>query len=250
MSLIPEGQPAETPESEDTSRDDGKPEFLEPQFWDTETGKVRLEAMAKALSDTQTSLRNKEDDIRAKIENELKEGRPDKPEWYKVGELELKLPDGADFSVPEDDKLVSRFREFAYDAGLTNDQFNKAVQLYAETIVEDIPDTAKEMEALGENAKTRIEALVSRANKVLAEDEFESFKRMAMTAKDVMVLEKLMLPSQAGPRDFDYTEPTSITLEAELDKIMASPEYMRGDQHANQRALELSQRLAKAKGRI
>jgi hypothetical protein len=116
-------------------------------------------------------------------------------------DYEVKLQEGIDFELDPEDGLLNEFKDFAKEAGMNNDTFNKFVNLYAEQTLADnkaleataAEHVAEQMKELGDKAEARLENVASWAKAQLGdEDLFNKFASNLTDAGLVEVFEAIM----------------------------------------------------------
>jgi hypothetical protein len=234
------------PENNEEPNDDiaQRPDFLPEKFWNTDKGEVRLEEMAtsyataeKAVSSRLEQLaEDRKDSIdeaaRDAIKLELSEGletdrlanRPDDPGTYDIGEM----PEYFEKEKIENGSLVAWWREHAH--GLSQDEFKTGMDAYMNYIAADLPDPAKEMDSLGENARVRTDAVELWSKRVFKDPgELVEIQALGATALGVRALERVMemVKGTAPSRVADEGElggDDKITVE-KAREMMADPKY-------------------------
>tara|TARA_R100001594_G_scaffold27899_1_gene52927 strand:- start:1047 stop:1889 length:843 start_codon:yes stop_codon:yes gene_type:complete len=195
---------------------DGKPDWLPERFWDDDKG-ADYEGLAKSQDELYKKLRG---------------GKHQAPE---NGEYNTNFLDGA---IPEDDPLLSKFKEVAVDRGLTQDDFETIVGMVkdnmgeAEAVEEaEAIDRQAELSKLGPNAEEIIGGHVKWAQSMVDkgvwnEDHFEEFKVWGGTANGIKALSKLRefygetpVPLNVSPDSGD------IPTEDDLQAMIADPRY-------------------------
>lgn len=152
-----------------------------------------IEEQAKAYAEAQKRLAMKTDDLRKELKTEVEaelakaSGAPEKPEDYAY-------PDG--FDAPAE-ALDKDFRAWAKKHKLSQDAFNEAVQLYAQTGI----DHEGELSKLGANAQARISAMNDWGSRNIDPSLHAAAAKMMQTAEGFEVFESFMLKS----RDAGYT---------------------------------------------
>ena len=133
----------EQPQEQVAERPDWLPEKFE-----------RPEELANSYKELERSFYKRKDEFREQIINELNdevvEGVPTSPADYEVN---IKAPEGMEFTVNEDDPLLNWFRDKAHDYGLNQEDFDGLVNEWATMDAMRGPDWNVESEALGEHAE-------------------------------------------------------------------------------------------------
>lgn len=214
-SLIPDAQPAaEMPPAtsgEQTPPSADRPTWLPEKF-------KTPEDLARSYGELEKTFGRKEEEFRTKWEQERLAARPEKPDAYKLPEAP---------GVGDDQPLTQWWRNFAHEAGLSQEQFEKAVANYTETIQATLPKPEEELAKLGENAKPRTEAVGLWAAKTFDAEEMDAIKRACTTAAGVRAMEKLMASAQGMPpseRAFENGGPPQDD-EAAIKSLMMDRRY-------------------------
>lgn len=209
-----------------------RPEWLPEKFWDAENGKARTDAMAKSYSELEKKLGTKAEEV------------PDK--------YEVKLPDG--FEIPDGaDALSEKDAEVFKELGLTNNQAQKLVEHFWETVAPEFAKREAEVEhqklvqawgfdsAEQKEYLQRLGAINEWAQKNLPEEAFNSLKSSSQGVKSLYA----MMQANAAPanQSSGYSGRT-IT---ELQDIMNSDEYWRDGNDGLRASVqrELESRLGK-----
>jgi hypothetical protein len=213
-SLIPDA-PAEAPEAAPPAAEAAPAPSGERPGWLPEKFKAP-EELARSYSELEKTLSRKEEEFRAKFEAERLAARPEKPDAYKLPELP---------GVADDQPLTGWWRNFAHETGLSQDQFEKAVRAYTETVQATLPKPEEELAKLGDNARQRTEALALWASKTFDAEEMDAIRRAATTAAGVRALEKLMSGGNpASERAFEGGAPAEDD-EATIRGLMMDRRY-------------------------
>lgn len=144
------------------------------------------------------------------------------PETY-----EIELPESlqqAGFDIDLEDPSLQKFEAFARENGLTNDQFNQALNMHLETLqsmnhVSDEEVAAHkhaEMEKLGADAPKMIEQIKSWAQNNLNEGEQELLKEFADSAEKIMFLRKFI----------NKTTSTTPVVNNQINSAMLNRDYV------------------------
>ncbi len=212
-----------------------KPEDLPNEFWDPENGTYKADEILKAYKAEQQKALG--------LRQKLSKGFQNVPQ-----EMTAYQVDAEDFEINDEGEL-NAFREIAFNNKLTQEQFNGLIrdlhkytsqlsdgdnspedrQQYAEQMFQ------QEMSKLGEDAPKIITNLRSWGRSmvqqgVMSEDDYKTFLDMPVTAEQVQILNKLRYAS-GYIKDIPVNSigVSSGPSREEIDKILASPEYDRGD---------------------
>lgn len=182
----------DTEETTDTSTGihfDSKPEYLDPQFFNEETGLVDLEAMQKSQRDFRNKARQAAQDS----------GVPESADAYTFEST---------IDIPDDDPLIAASKAAALKHGLSEDAYKG----FMSDIFSEISelnnaagyDAAAEMEALGPNADRRIQDLSDQIDGLvdiglLGEADYNALIDASSTAAGVVALSKVLNHYQSKP---------------------------------------------------
>lgn len=221
----PDGQPKQTFE---------RPSDLPQEFWDDENGSYRSEEILKAYKAEQQKALG--------LRQKLSKGVQNVPQDVNAYQV-----DGEDLEVGDENEL-NAFREIAFNNKLSQEQFNgliRDLQKYSADLQggEDPEDRQQyvenvyqqEMSKLGEDAPQIISNLRSWGRSlvqqgVMSDDDYKAFLDMPVTAEHVRILNTLRHASgYITDIPVNSSGLISGTSKEEIDKILASPEYDRGD---------------------
>jgi len=207
--------PAETPQeaiwhyAEGVPGQGDKPEFLKEKYANvTEQAKAYTELESKFGSFTGA------------------------PEEYGIN-LSEELKEGG-LTIDESDPLMEEAVSFAKESNMSQDGFDKMINLYAMSKMADaqVMEDHKEQElkALGNNGQVRIDNLNSWANTNLPEDMVQGFQEMATSASAVQALEKLVAMTRSAPVNPGGDPAPGGISEEEVNKLAFEK-----DDHGNRR---------------
>lgn len=167
-----------------------------------------------------TDGRSKEDAIseQAKAYNEL-QGRfgsfTGAPEEYEVSISEQLTEAGLD--IKSDDPMVQEAMKFAKESNMSQDGFNKMIELYGMQQVAEHKALEEyrtnEMKQLGPNADSRIDNIIEWGSKNLDEETFKGLQGMANSAEAVKVIESLVGMTRSAPVDASNTPSPGVSAE-------------------------------------
>ena len=191
-----------------------KPEYVQEQFYNAETGDVDVEKLSKSYNDLRSQF------------NKGNHKAPDNGE-YDIRSLVEK-------GIRADDPMLSKTLEWAKDSKLSQYDFSKLanmiVDLQIEGAVEEERTIAEEKAALGPKADQRIEAMsnwiqgLERKNVLNNAQAKEAAEIMAGSARGIEVFEKLQkyYGESSAPIDVHTADQDS---QEELDAMVANPEF-------------------------
>lgn len=207
--LVSEEQPAADDEIDWGDR----PEWMPEQFWDEKDG-PDLETMAKSYNE-----------LRAK----MSAGKHKAPKDGKYDISTLK-----DHGVTDDDPLLSDFRGFAAENGLSQDQFDQITQMYVQHMGEMFEQTETSREAEMAKLGPRGEKIIGGLNQwltklgnsgALSHEEVDALASAMDSAERVKALQKIR--ESYGERSIPDTtvqEGTGFSKD-ELMSMMSDPRY-------------------------
>lgn len=200
---------------------EGRPDWLPEKFWNPDLKAPRAEVMAKSFTELEGKFREKTDVLKDEIRAEM---RASAPESYEVKLSEdLELPDNIELDLNNDDPLISWFSGFAKEKGLSQEDFDTALNQYVKIEMANMPDMTAEIGKLGDHGQDRMLRVHNWLEAKLSADEMGSLSPLLNSATQIEALEKLMKSS--GPADFDGDAGgDSLTLE-ELRTMQADKRY-------------------------
>ena len=220
MSDVPAEPPVETT----------RPEYVPEKFWNAESNEVNLEGVFKSYGELESKIGQKQDDLRASIEEEFNakrmEGVPDSVDGYEYKAPTLEnAPEGWEIEVNEEDPLLQWWKETAFNQKLTQDQYQDGIQKYFELTFQP-EDKEAQVAELGENGQARIDAVDGWMAKNLSEAEYNVISEFATNAAAIAVLETLI--EKTGEPDlasFGNQAPTGDVSEEKIRQMMDDPRY-------------------------
>ena len=194
----------------------------EPAQGDLLLGKYKTtDDLAKAYKELESKLGAKDDDIRARILEELnEEAYKDRP----ASAGEYQLPESLDQAEAVDNELLKWWSEHSFENGYSQEEFEKGIEIYAKSVMGNQPDMEAESKRLGENATTRIQAASMFASKFFPKDVMPAVARMCETADGIMALEVIMEAMKDGSFS-GASEPAGRITEQSLREMMQDERY-------------------------
>ena len=189
-----------------------RPEWLPEKFNDPAD-------LGKAYKELESKLGKKEEDIRAKVMEELNQPKEGVP--ASAGDYEL--PDFVDIEEAANNDLLKQWADHCHSNGYTNEEFQRGLELYASALPEG-NDLEAEAANLGDNAEARIEAASLFANKFFPEDVLPAIERMCETSDGIVALEFMMQQMQE-PSVSEATPATGSLSQGKLEEMMRDPRY-------------------------
>jgi hypothetical protein len=238
-----------------------RPEFIPEKFWDAAKGAPNVESLAKSYSELEGKFGKGKEAYKAEFEAERFKNRPDKPEAYafappKDGPLAEalakqnvvivdKIPEKQDAGknylvIDNADPLMGFWRSHAHAQGLSPDQFSEGVAIFAQSLAARgqvaLSDdklraaVAKSYDSLGEHGVKRVEHVKGQLAALVGADGLKALDFDYLPAPAVAALETIV--EKSGGMKFS-AEPGAVGGEAltlaELRKLQASDEYIKGD---------------------
>ena len=166
------------------------------------------EDLAKAYKELSSKLGGKEKEIREAYAEELKtEAYKDRPE--SAGDYQL--PDSIDTGS-------------AVENGFGQSEFEKGIEMYAQSVGGEQPDMEAEASKLGENAQDRIQSASMFATKFFPEESLPAIERMCESHEGIIALEAIQEAMKDGSFSGNLAPPSSVT-EDSLKEMMRDPRY-------------------------
>lgn len=196
--------------------------------------------LPKYMSDERTHEQATQEQAKAYGELQTKFGAfTGAPDNYEVSLSDAVKEAGGELDM--EDGLLVEAMAFAKDSNMSNDSFNKLVDIFQMSqIAEDNALTeqrTEEMKALGANAEARINNINAWASKNMSEENVAGLQEVATTAAGVKAIEQLISRTRNAPVSVDNQQAApAVSMEDlksaqfKLDKyggiLMASdPEY-------------------------
>lgn len=191
-----------------------RPEWLPEKY---KTG----EDLAKAYKELESKLGAKDEEIRDQLIEEIqKEAFADRP----ASAGDYTLPEIIDEDAAVDNELLKWWSDHAFENGYSQEEFEKGIQMYAESAMSSEPDLDAEAAKLGDNAEARIDAASLFANKFFPEETLPAIEKMCESHEGILALESIMAAVKDGSFAGD-TSPASGVTEADLRTKMNDPRY-------------------------
>ena len=198
------------------------------KFKDNE-GNVDIEGVQKSYLELQSKIGQKKEKLLEEARKEERErlgNVPETPDAYTVPEqFEF---DGIAMSVPEDDKLLNWFKQYAHTNNMPQAHFEDAIKSYLEVQASTLPNLDAVMKELGDNAKDRIGATDSWLAANMPPALYDAVAQHANSKEYIEAMEWLV----DKVREPNYSQeegqhaPGKLTLE-ELRQMQDDPRYWR-----------------------
>jgi len=198
-----------------------RPEHIPEKFW--RDGNVDVDEMAKSYAQLETYVGGKEDALREKLIEELaNEHAETVPEKYELP----KLPEGITEEMVQENPMYSWWQETAKTNGMNQEEYEAGINAYVEMMQSQQPNLEKEMEALGENANSRIDAVNAWASKNFPPEEYEAIQySLGTSASGIQALERIMEMNKTGVRSEQFTQPEKQLTMADARAMMQDKRY-------------------------
>lgn len=222
--------------------------FAEPPDWLPEKFHVKgetgtfdpVESFSKALHsyrDLETTLHAGKEKLRGEVEAELQakmaEGIPDSPDGYtfELDSQKLGLEEGIQISVPDDDPMLTAFREVAAAHKIPTAAFNDAVNAYMAVELKALDTINEERAKLGDDPDGRVDRLERKLASNLPDSVYQGLvKTLPVNATLVEALELLTanMEDRTVPGDIGGQGTPALTRDDILE-AMNDPRYLNND---------------------
>lgn len=198
-----------------------RPEHIPEKFW--RDGNIDVDEMAKSYAQLETYVGGKEDALREKLIEELaNEHAETVPENYDLP----KLPEGITEEMVQENPMYNWWQETAKTNGMNQEEYEAGINAYVEMMQSQQPNLEKEMEALGENANSRIDAVNAWASKNFPPEEYEAIQySLGTSASGIQALERIMEMNKTGVRSEQFTQPEKQLTMADARAMMQDKRY-------------------------
>jgi hypothetical protein len=172
----------------------GRPEGIPEKFWDVDNATINSDRLLQSYKELESYNGKRMEDLRASVAEEYVQTRmADRP--ASVDDYEVRgdgpVADALD-GVDGDDPLLGWWRETAFEAGLSQAQFESGLSAYITRRMADQPNPVEEMAELGENGRVRVDAVEVWSRQNLPAELFPIVAGMCGTANGVKVMEQLI----------------------------------------------------------
>lgn len=222
------------------------PEGLDEKFWDAEKKEIKVNDLTKAYLAAEKRALG--------LRKELSKGKqkaPEAPENYAItfddieNEEERKKAEES-INDTEENELLQQFKKAAYEAGLSQEQFNKQARLMNQFLTQKIRSTEtrdetdeefetrkqEEYKAIGKNAEQIIRATSEFVNNMEASGDFtkedmEIAKSLSTNAAGIKFLNRVRMMRGGDSIDIDRSSisdglPSDREIAAMYQKMMSS----------------------------
>ena len=171
------------------------PEYISEKFWDTDRNEIKVEELGASY-------------------NALE---------YKI--VIPEVPEHINIEVNKDQELLKEWSAICKENNLSQEMFNRGVNAFVNNEIAGLPDTQQEMQKLGDNANSRVEAADLWSKKYLTPESYEVAAKMASTAEGVKALEEIMNLTKTQPLPNSNTVVDAELDETDLRSMMNDPRY-------------------------
>lgn len=198
-----------------------RPEHIPEKFW--KEGNVDVDEMAKSYAQLETYVGGKEETIKEKLIEELaNEHAETVPENYELPAL----PEGITEEMVQENPMYAWWNETAKLNGMNQEEYESGIHAYVEMMQSQQPDLDAEIEALGENANSRIDAVNAWAEKNFPPEEYEAIQySLGTSASGIQALERMMEMNKTGVRSEQFTQPEKQLTMADARAMMQDKRY-------------------------
>ena len=228
-----DGRDFVTQEDVEQSQTPERPEWLPEKY---KTG----EDLAKAYKELESKLGSRDDEIRNQLIEEIQaEAFSDRPD--SAGDYQL--PDIINQQEAVDNDLLKWWSEHSFENGYSQEEFQRGIEMYANSSMSNEPDLEAESAKLGDNAEARIDAASMFANKFFPESALPAVERMCESHEGIIALEAMMEAMKDGSFSGDTASASELS-EADLREMMNDPRYWKDrDPHFHKQVSEGFQRI-------
>jgi hypothetical protein len=209
----------EVPENEVPQ--EARPEHIPEKFW--KDGTVDYNEMAKSYTQLESYAGGKEETIKEKLIEELaNEHAENVPETYELPAL----PEGINEEMVNENPMTTWWNGIAKENGFSQEEYEAGINTYVEMMQSQQPDIDAEMNALGENANSRVDAVNAWASKNFPPEEFEAIQySLGTSASGIQALERMMEMGKSGVRSEQYSQPEKQLTMADARAMMQDKRY-------------------------
>lgn len=201
-----------------------RPEYVPEKFWDTDRNEIKVEELSASYNSLEKKLGMRTDELSKQIRTDLEqEAKTSVPEKYEI--VLPEIPEEVNIEVNEDQELLKEWSNICKENNLSQDVFNKGVHAFVNNEIAGLPNLQSEMEQLGDNAKSRLEAAELWTKKYLSNEAYDAMSRLASTAEGVKAIEEIMNITKSKPLPNANTVVDAELEETDLRSMMSDPRY-------------------------
>jgi len=188
-----------------------RPDWYPEKYWNDEDG-PDIESLAKSYQE---------------LQKKFSRGDHKTPKEYDTKMF-------ADANVPEDDELLSTYKEWAKENGISQNAFNELAEKFISMAGNEAQQAEvsyqEEYKKLGPNADQTIKSMTDWAQGLVrkgvwSEDDFEEFKIMGGTAQGIRALQKVRSYYGDQPVPIDVGQVEGLPSKEELNAMVGKAEY-------------------------
>ncbi len=216
-----EQQPVEATQKE---TEVSRPEYVPEKFWDTDRNEIKVEELSASYNSLEKKLGMRTDELSNQIRTDIEQERLGSlPEKYEI--VMPEVPEDINIEVNEEQELLKEWSNICKDNNLSQEVFNRGVNAFVNNEIAGLPNIESEMEVLGDNAKSRLEAAELWSKKYLSNEAYDAMSKLATTAEGVKAIEEIMNITKSKPLPNANTVVDAELEEGDLRSMMNDPRY-------------------------
>ena len=201
-----------------------RPDHIAEKFWDTDRNEVKVDELSASYNALEKKIGMRTDELSKQVREDLEKERMGQvPEEYEI--VLPEVPEHINIEVNKEQELLKEWSNICKDNGLSQDIFNRGVNAFVNNEIAGLPDMKQEMQKLGDNANSRIEAADLWSKKYLTPESYDSLSRLASTAEGVKAIEEIMSLTKTQPLPNSNTVVDAELEENDLRSMMNDPRY-------------------------
>ena len=215
-------EPVQATENTETSVD--RPEYVPEKFWDTDRNEIKVEELSASYNSLEKKLGMRTDELSKQIRTDIEqEAKTAVPEKYEI--VMPEIPKEINVEVNEEQELLKEWSSICRENNLSQEVFNRGVNAFVNNEIAGLPNLNAEMEILGDNAKSRLEAAELWTKKYLSSEAYDTMSKLASTADGVKAIEEIMNITKSKPLPNANTVVDAELDETDLRSMMNDPRY-------------------------
>jgi hypothetical protein len=215
-------EPVQATENTETSVD--RPEYVPEKFWDTDRNEIKVEELSASYNSLEKKLGMRTDELSKQIRTDIEqEAKTVVPEKYEI--VMPEIPKEINVEVNEEQELLKEWSSICRENNLSQEVFNRGVNAFVNNEIAGLPNLNAEMEILGDNAKSRLEAAELWTKKYLSNEAYDTMSKLASTADGVKAIEEIMNITKSKPLPNANTVVDAELDETDLRSMMNDPRY-------------------------
>jgi len=201
-----------------------RPEYVPEKFWDNDRNEIKVEELSASYNSLEKKLGMRTDELSKQIRTDIEqEAKTSIPEKYEI--VLPEIPEEVNIEVNEDQELLKEWSNICKENNLSQDVFNRGVNAFVNNEIAGLPNLKSEMEELGDNAKSRLEAAELWTKKYLSNEAYDAMSKLASTAEGVKAIEEIMNITKSKPLPNANTVVDAELEETDLRSMMNDPRY-------------------------